>query len=615
MKREELARYARMPEESHARLMLAARSVEEEKMMKKKVSVALVIALILVALVACALAATVLFSGEADAIARAKQAVMREYGLTAEALGCFDTEVARKDEEWAVILTGYAWEAPQLGIYRVRLSPGKSPVVNWSHDDIDPALWQDGGLDAPAWGQAQIMERLRLDALEENRPSMTTNLTNEEQTALFPMIQGVFEPLHGPIVYRYQRIAPDAQDITREEAIAIARRLIHTTYGLPEAAIAGFEPSVAFVRIWSELWGWGERQYAVTLQRPVDDALPAPRDGAFTVHIASPSGDALQSYWHVEKANRTLPEGRLDAYAHAVEEFFREDALSVRSASEKAEIVARVREAGLETLITPNLPYAMPGADDLPEDEAIRRANEALEAEYGLGAAHLSLFDRSVSLLETEVGRVYEILYTPRARMYSDNAYWEALVQPCIGAYAVSLDARTGAVCQTEWRLDADRVRVVNEKGQFDQIPEIPAAELNKIVDLWETTEAIWARYPAGTYPQDLSLEDGAAYDASFRDAGFLQGFPRGMPREGDLSYDEAWDIAKAGILLEMPHAADALETATVSGSYTLANPEAPAWSFMVYFVQDGIEIHYHVMVNADTGDIRLLEIGTSGHG
>ena len=159
---------------------------------------------------------------------------------------------------------------------------------------------------------------------------------------------------------------PDETDISTEEAVRIAKQALADTYALDAGTLAEnerYEERVSFV----ESEGDGTRQYVVEYTERFSQA----KVSWLVAQVASPSGEVIQCRWWIDNALRTLPEGPLDAYRAAVEEYMAYGALAVQSADEKADIVARVKAAGRNDLITPALPYAAPGAQDITEDASI----------------------------------------------------------------------------------------------------------------------------------------------------------------------------------------------------------------------------------------------------
>lgn len=579
-------------------------------MKRKLFTSVLIAALLIVALAATALAIGLRRSAEADAVARAREALIADYNLSQETIGCFSIEAEQEGGTWTVTFTGSAWELEQLGTYTVQLGPEDPPRTSWSHDAIDPLLWQDGNMDAPAWGQKQIMQKLRKDAELRKTWAQTDwdNLSFAEEAKLSPVFWGTLGETGRTV--RFERIVPGADDIPKEQAARLAKEAIVSAYGIEGGKLAGYEEHISF----AQPQGGGQRQYVVEYAAPAEIKRPISARESYTVYIASPSGETLFLQWNVSNERRTLPDGALDGYAHAVEEFMNAGALEVKMASEKADIAARARKAGLDELINPMLPYAMPGDQDLPEADAIVRANDVLMSEYEMEDEALALFDVPTSLLEMSANRYWEITYTPKALQTPDDMFWQTAICEKIGAYAIQLDASTGDFRKAVWSRAEDWMDGAYTQSTWAAAPAYHGKLLQWVKELRGAVSAVWAKYPDDAMPHELSREDAAAYDTLFREAGF-DGFPRGMPGEDSIPYEEAWAVAKEAILAEMPHAEKALDAGYISGNYSVYDPEAPVWGFSAYFVVNGIEILYGVSVDAKTGEVLLLEAATGGNG
>ncbi len=128
---------------------------EEEPVMKKKVSVGFVFAMVLALLSVAALAAGLL-SRRAGAVRVADRALEENYGITAE----MQTFFGREEEELpdgGVRITYAGVEGMEyvLGTYTATVRDGKAEVA-WSRDGQDVS----GGYAAEAWGAEQLKQML-----------------------------------------------------------------------------------------------------------------------------------------------------------------------------------------------------------------------------------------------------------------------------------------------------------------------------------------------------------------------------------------------------------------------------------------------------------------------
>ena len=208
-----------------------SRHMEEEPPMKKKLSVGLVFAIVLVLAAVTALAAhTLRRSAQVDALSRARQALSAAYGLTPETMGLFGFELAQRNDAWTATFTPTGLHPQPLGEYRVTLAPGKQPETAWTYDDIDPEVWQNGSLDSPVWGQPQLLKALR------DRDAAADALSRMDPDRLS---QGSFAPQQAPLAVQslqegeslwlgqiIRKAEPGPDDLSREEATGLAMAAI-----------------------------------------------------------------------------------------------------------------------------------------------------------------------------------------------------------------------------------------------------------------------------------------------------------------------------------------------------------------------------------------------------
>ena len=129
---------------------------EEEKPMKKKVSMTFILVAAIICLSVTALAAGLIFANRISVKQTAEKAVYDKYGVTDTMLASFfSSEVEEKtDGEATVVFSGtYA----VLGDYTVDIKGGKADA-SWSFEGKDTS----GMFDAEAWGLEQLQEMLRV---------------------------------------------------------------------------------------------------------------------------------------------------------------------------------------------------------------------------------------------------------------------------------------------------------------------------------------------------------------------------------------------------------------------------------------------------------------------
>ncbi len=214
---------------------------EEEPVMKKKISVGFVFAMVLALLSAAALAATLLLSPRAAASRTADQALAKERGITAE----MQTFFGRQEEELAdgtvkVSYTGVGSLEDVLGTYTVLVKDG-SAKISWSHDGEETS----GGYNAEAWGLEQL-QQMMTDCLDEKSKdayllraeqiAAAHGSPEDEDTEPSEPIENYMETLEAS-----KTAALKARKISEEQMLETAREFIISSYGLNEEQTARME--------------------------------------------------------------------------------------------------------------------------------------------------------------------------------------------------------------------------------------------------------------------------------------------------------------------------------------------------------------------------------------
>ena len=219
-------------EERQDKLLLSLTQKEEKPIMKRKMSAALVFAVVLVLLSVSAFAASLVFSPKADAGLRADKVLEEKYGITSEMQVFFHRSVNEKPNGSTVVTYIGNWDlAYVLGEYTVTLN-GKDAAVTWSHDGEDTS----GGLDSEAWGVEQLNEMMRL--YKETHDMSTyynkgagiglKHTEAEKPQITAPVASGTTEE-----EWKAQQSAlKEKSKLSENELILIARQAIEAAYGL-----------------------------------------------------------------------------------------------------------------------------------------------------------------------------------------------------------------------------------------------------------------------------------------------------------------------------------------------------------------------------------------------
>lgn len=109
---------------------------------------------------------TPVFSEDVLLMQTANAALYERYNLTAHCLGLFDVEVTHYGDAALVRYIPRSRPHPALsGEYAVLVTPD-SVQAFWTHDDVDPAVWQSGELNSIAWGAPQLTAYLLESSFE-----------------------------------------------------------------------------------------------------------------------------------------------------------------------------------------------------------------------------------------------------------------------------------------------------------------------------------------------------------------------------------------------------------------------------------------------------------------
>ena len=216
------------------RAALQYRIAQEEPVMKKKLSIGFVFAMILALLSVAALAAGLLLSGRADAVRIADQALEKTYGITAE----MHTFFGREEEELPdgavrVSYTGVSGMEYVLGTYTAIVRDGKAEIA-WSRDGSDVS----GGYDAEAWGAEQLKQMIADSRQAETKQAyidraraiaLSRNALQEE-----PESSSEEDEHYGEKREADKTAAMNARKIPEEDMIRTAKDFIVSNYGLNE---------------------------------------------------------------------------------------------------------------------------------------------------------------------------------------------------------------------------------------------------------------------------------------------------------------------------------------------------------------------------------------------
>ena len=232
---------------------LAQRIMNQERtgetVVKKRLSVGLVLAIVLILLTLTALAAAgIIFAKRVPATEIADQALLQTYGITARMQSLFNRKTA-EGERGSTVVTYEGRErlAYVLGKYTVVVDGQTVKSISWSHDGENTS----GGLEASAWGKDQLDEILRIDPeTGEPAPLLTfdpyVDRINREQG--FDYLEHLEETENeGYVVVLEEedlQAAKDRQAFSTREFVQIAKEAVGVRYHLTAQQVSSLSVDV-----------------------------------------------------------------------------------------------------------------------------------------------------------------------------------------------------------------------------------------------------------------------------------------------------------------------------------------------------------------------------------
>lgn len=591
----------------HFEAVLGRALQEERQPMKRKHYRAIVVMAVLIIAMACtALAVTMSQSAKFSKVQAAREAVMEKYGLTVDTMGIFAADATQRDGAWTIVFSPLKYITQGVGQYTVVLSEDGAAEASWTYDDTDPAVYASGSLDAEVWGQAQLEAAQAVSrAYYENYIAMESTAAAE----MDDMAKLERRAQADQVLYEAQRqgmdvfvlnLVPGAEDLTPMEAVALAKQAVTDKYGVPVEALDQYAHTLMFLKYQSK----DEPMYRVSLGHYGEDSRLF--YVSFGIDLFSPSGEIYACKVGCPLEDWTLPDGPLDTYQEAVREYVEEGAFDLRAPAEKAEIAARMEAAGFGEYLEGRR-YIEPETDDLPEADALLAAEAALVERCGFTEDTLSLFSPIVSMQQLESGRAWVFSYSPAK---TDDWPWDFAGK--MGDYQIILDAQTGTLLEAAWSLEESRDSAAYTARTFGRAKAYDTSLLPYVQALLGASEPFYEKYRTVYEILTWSLEDSAAHDQLFRDAGFNpEYYPNGLPGQGDLTEEAAIEAAKEALQKEFGVTAERLETAIIEPAFHVNNPERHVWYLRASLFDGGHQDTFDITLDAVTGEIINIEYDT----
>ncbi|MCL2867097.1 MAG: hypothetical protein FWF47_04970 [Clostridia bacterium] len=448
MRQNSIENYAVLPKDVHQAYVEAVHQLKEEPVLKQKISIVLVFAIIAVLLAGIAYAAISL------------RGMGRQVVETEQTEGYYGQwSIASKTTLVCSLADlGYIEETTHVK----QLIAGTLPEAE-AHRAADDALIAFTGLEVSEISFMEIMDAAW---------GPFTQWSKEEQAWYSELM--VDMGLQGEDHTLYMR--PEGP-VDEAQAIAIALREIAKGYEVEENALSSFIITTSFQV--PEFAAPGDKQAYWYVELSAPDTMPNQERlfGMFWVFIHPETGELLQSMESLlaERAEWANEETRRNAYwSHPV--YVADIKLATqandvfwnRTLEQKAEYSQKVKpwiqaildsgdlsaltydgQVDNDLLAAATYTYGLPGEQDIPQKQALDLAFKAIRGAYGLD-------DKTLSQ--------YGWICTSFDITYPDKPLWRFLIQPGPGMlcgvdmdekqyglrYKVELDARTGDIIQQE---------------------------------------------------------------------------------------------------------------------------------------------------------------------
>lgn len=375
--------------------------------------------------------------------------------------------------------------------------------------------------DLEYWSGLPTDTTVKMRELEAGKGQFVTwSLEDKAMAETLGLEEGVAVQLPG-----FKNVLPGEDAISREAAWEAALGAVKQRYIFTDDMLEESDVYPSFVEVndtGATYWIFDIRPSRGIAQR-----------GNYRVKVDATSGEVADSQWRIYAfwtyADALVEKGKAEALLEHIDEY---DFQSL-SVKEKARYSDALKTAGYAPFPDGDF-YAVPGNADLPEDEAIAIAMDAVNDKYGLTRA----------LIDERVDTLVSFLINP-----DGDKRWRIVFQPLpyretFGAYTVDIGAMDGGVISTSWTYDGEESTAAPDdlNAEF-----LGVEQLKKLQALEEEQRKLAERMEAEKGPMEAwSLEDKAALSRLWLE----NGHPKedmildGLPDEDDISEEEAIQIA-----------------------------------------------------------------------
>ena len=244
---------------------------------------------------------------------------------------------------------------------------------------------------------------------------------------------------------------------------------------------------------------------------------------------------------------------------------------------------------------------------NVSDADASRIAAQALYDRYGLTEDMLTLFTEVQSLDMQDGVPVRSVAWLPadaETAYTTGNADWRwvDVLEEKLGTYIVTLNAQSSAVRSVSWSLEGADTGAYGEDNWADA-GAYDADILPYVLSLLHQNESIIVKYPEDQR-EWFSIEDAAAYDQAFRDAGFdPAAYNHALPKDTDITAQEAVELARAAMADAYALTGEQLDEFEMTVEYEL---DSGGMWWIGFYGSDGMG---GVSLDAATGEILMVNL------
>lgn len=251
---------------------------------------------------------------------------------------------------------------------------------------------------------------------------------------------------------------------------------------------------------------------------------------------------------------------------------------------------------------------AAPAVTPSVAGDAQTAAKAALLERYGVSAEAVDTLFTLSSIDLTKESCV--VTYTPFENGYANGLDWRwyQALSPKLGVYRVYMSADCRRVTNATWSLAGEDAAAYDETS-WGGAKAYDGRILTWVLDLLQANRTIADRYPE-EQTEWFSVEDAAAYDGAFRQAGF-DDYDHALPKAGDISAEEAKALARQAMQAEFGLTDDDLAQRTLTAEYLMT--DGGIWR-IGFYGSDGMG---SVSLNAANGEVLhvSLDSGAGSNG